>query len=593
MSKILRTVLIFGLTLIQGYSWSQISLDYEANKTPEWHEVIEMYSILDESYKNASLVEVGLTDAGKPLHLFIISDSEVFSADELHQADKRIIMINNGIHPGESNGIDASLDFAADLLSGELQMKEFLENTVIIIVPIFNVGGALNRNAYNRANQNGPEEHGFRANARNLDLNRDFVKMDSRNALSLVKVIHEWDPDVFIDTHSTNGADYPYTVTLIASHPQQLEEPQSSFLQQKMESYLYKVMNDSPYKMCHYVNVYNSSPENGFEGFYEYPRYLAGYTSSFHMLSFTVETHMLKPYAERVLSTKYLLREFLKFTSQNSGEIKENKDRAITATMAKKEHVIKWEIDVSKLDHINFTGYEAKYERSSLTGKRLIHYDTEKTWTKEIPYYNTFKPVTSVDAPDYYIVPAAWREVIERLQSSHIQLIQLQNDTILSVEAYYIEDFKTTKEPYNGHYWHYDTEVSKAQISATIYAGDYLIPVKQRGASFLVHTLEPKAYDSFFSWNFFDATLSRKEYFSPYLFEENAVQFLDENPNIRKEFDDKKQKDSKFKSNAYAQLSWIYAKSPWSEASYRRYPVFRYNGKFLLVGAGLVEVSSL
>ncbi|MDA3821697.1 MAG: M14 family zinc carboxypeptidase, partial [Bacteroidales bacterium] len=294
MSKAIKTTLIIGLAMIQSLAWSQISLDYKANKTPEWHEVIEMYSILGENYKNASLIEIGSTDAGKPLHLFIISNSEVFSADELHQADKCIIMINNGIHPGESNGIDASLDFAADLLSGKLQLDAYLENTLIVIVPNFNVGGALNRSAYNRANQNGPEEHGFRGNARNLDLNRDFVKMDSRNSLSLTKIIHKWDPDVFIDTHSTNGADYPYTVTLIPSHHQQLENAQSLFMQNVMEPFLFSTMNKSPYKMCHYVNVFRDSPDQGFEGFYDYPRYLAGYTSTFHILSFTVETHMQK-----------------------------------------------------------------------------------------------------------------------------------------------------------------------------------------------------------------------------------------------------------------------------------------------------------
>ena len=576
----LRANILALLTLILPFAVSgQIQPDYMNNRTPEWHEVIEMYAQLDSIYPSARLIETGTTDVGKPLHLFIISRDNIFEPAEIRQAGKRIILINNGIHPGESNGIDASLEFAAELLAGRHASAQLLDNTVLLIVPVFNVGGALNRSPYHRANQHGPVEHGFRGNARNLDLNRDFVKMDTRNARSIAKTIHTWDPDIFVDTHSTNGADYPYTVTLISSHHQKLEGPQGRFMKTVMEPALFRAMNASPYKMCHYVNVFRTTPDQGFSGFIDSPRYLAGYATTFHILSFTLETHMLKPYVERVRSTKYFLHEILKFTHNHADEIARNKQRAIRQGIDKQEHVLQWENDTTRREMILFDGYRAKTKPSKVTGQPRLYYDRADPWTDSIPFYNHFQPAVTVEKPDYYIIPGAWQEVIERLQCSGISMQQLMNDTTLKVEAYYIEDFMTTQEPYNGHYWHYNTSVRKESESIRLFAGDYVIPVRQRGADFIVQTLEPEGYDSYFSWNFFDAVLSRKEYFSPYLFEETAAELLAQDADLRQRFNDKRTADPDFAENAYAQLRWIYEHSPWSEPTYRRYPVYRHNGK--------------
>jgi hypothetical protein len=574
-------IMILAVMMLQFNTIAQVRLQYEQNRTPEWHEVIAMYDSLGQAYPQARLTEAGITDAGKPLHLFIISNDQLFTPAEVHASGKQIILVNNGIHPGESNGIDASLEFASDLLQGKGEHSGYLDNTVILIVPIFNTGGALNRGPYHRANQNGPEEHGFRANARNLDLNRDFVPMSSRNARSLARIIHAWDPDVFVDTHSTNGADYPYTVTLITSHPQQLEEPQSAFLLEVMEPALYSAMERSPYKMTPYVNVFRTGPEQGFEGFYLYPRYLAGYASTFHILSFTVETHMLKPYHERVLSTKYLLGEILKFSGSNAEAIGHNKQIAIEATNEKKNFVVEWENDTTRYDMISFTGYKAKTGKSDVTGLEKYWYDREEPWTADIPFYNYFKPRTAVEAPRYYIVPFAWEEVIERLKISNIEMFPLGRDTILSAEVYYIEDFQTLETPYNGFYRHFNIKVRNTTAEIRVYAEDYIVPVEQRGAEFIVQTLEPQGYDSFFSWNFFDAILSRKEYFSPYLFEETAMKLLEEDPELKACFMKKRAEEPEFAASSYAQLSWIYERSPWHEPSYRRYPVYRHNGNLI------------
>jgi murein tripeptide amidase MpaA len=563
------------MMLIPEVVSAQVNLKYEQNQTVTWQEAIDMYGWLDRRYEEAVLLEAGETDAGKPLHLFVISADRLFDPHAIHAAGKSILFINNGIHPGEPCGVDASLKLAGELLSGKDPYADFLEHTVVAIVPILNVGGALNRGSYFRANQNGPLEHGFRGNARNLDLNRDFIKLDSKNTRSMVRLLREWEPDVFVDTHTSDGADYPYVITLINSHQQRLEKVQSAFMDKTMLPFLYAAMERTPYEMIPYVWSIGQTPGDGIVGFMDYPRYTSGYASLFNTLSFTVETHMLKPFEDRVLSTWHLLREMLRFCSTYREEILEVKQEAMEEKTGRDTFTLCWEQDTTRYDLLPFKGYTAGYIPGPVTGHPRLFYDHNRPWQKEIRYYKYFKPEVTVDVPKYYILPGAWDEVAGRLRLNGVQMEELTCDTVMEVEVYYIEDYNTTGEPYNGHYWHSDTKVRKEKQQIRFMAGDHLVPVRQEAIKYLVQALEPQGYDSFFSWNFFDAVLSRKEYFSPYVFEETARQLLEDDPALKREFEALRDGDPDFSANPYLQLRYLYEHSPWSEATYRRYPVCR------------------
>ncbi len=578
-SYLLR-LLVTGVILLAGITLpisGQVALRYASNETVTWQEAIDMYQWLDEQYEDARLLEVGWTDAGRPLHLFVIDRGRQFSPQEIRESGKSILFINNGIHPGEPCGVDASLKLASDLLSGKDSCAHYLDHTVIAIVPIFNVGGALNRGSFHRANQNGPLEHGFRGNARNLDLNRDFIKLDSRNTQSLVPLLRSWDPDIFVDTHTSNGSDYPYTITLINSHSQRHEPSQARFLDSTLLPFLFEGMDRSPYLMSPYVWSYKRTPDQGIIAFMDYPRYTSGYVSLYNTLAFTVETHMFKSFEDRVLSTWHLLRETLRFSGLYGSALAEVKRAAWQEKMMRQEFTLQWKLDTSRSDTINFSGYEVKQRKSKVTGQQNYYFDRSAPWEKEIPYYKYFKPIITASVPEYYIVPSAWGEVVERLQLNGVKMDQLSSDSIMELDIYYIESYKTVDQPYNGHYRHYDVETRELRDKVQLLAGDWIIPSKQRAIEYLVQTLEPKGYDSFFSWNFFDEVLFRNEYFSPYIFEETAEDLLKNDPELKKEFKEKKKEDSKFAENGYQQLRFIYERSPWSESTYMRYPVYRLN----------------
>jgi hypothetical protein len=563
------------LTGIVQPARAQVVLNYENNETVTWEEAIRMYQWLDEQYEDARLLQVGWTDAGRPLHLFVIDRGRSFSPEQIRESGRNILFINNGIHPGEPCGVDASLKLASDLLSGRDSCAHYLDHTVVAIVPIFNVGGALNRGSYHRANQNGPVEHGFRGNARNLDLNRDFIKLDSRNTQSLVAVLRSWDPDIFVDTHTSDGADYPYAITLINSHTQRHEPSEASFLDSTLIPFLFKGMEHSPYLMSPYVQSLKRSPDQGIVGFMDYPRYTSGYVSLFNTLAFTVETHMFKPYQDRVLSTWYFLREALRFSGIYGKELAEVKRVAWQEKLNRREFTLQWALDTTRSEPINFSGYKVKQSISKVTGQPTYYFDRSDPWNKEIPYYRYFKPVLTVSVPDFYILPSAWREVVERLQLNGVEMNQLMTDSVIEADIYYIEKYETMQQPYNGHYMHSNVTTREVHEMVQLRAGDWMIPTRQKAIEYLVQTLEPNGYDSFFAWNFFDEILFRNEYFSPYIFEETAEALLKNDPLLKKEFENKRRDDPEFAANGYSQLRFIYERSPWSESTYMRYPVYR------------------
>jgi len=552
---------------------AQYTPQYNENKTPTYYEVIAAYKYLADKYPQAQLLKEGKTDIGKPLHLFVLSLDGDFNPKSIKKKNKRIILINNGIHSGESCGIDASLQFATDILSGKLKAKKYLENTVICIVPIYNVGGSLNR-GHSRMNQIGPIEHGFRGNGKNLDLNRDFIKCDSKNAKSFEKMFQKWNPDIFIDTHTSDGADYQYSITLIATQSDKLNPVLANYMDNKLVPYLYKAMQKGRYEMTPYVQSLKRTPDGGIYAFYDSPRYASGYTSLFNTIGFITETHMLKPYKDRVLSTYDFIVNLSAYINKNYREFGEIRKKAIEQTKNQKEYAVKWTLDKSKDSTILFKGYTAKYKTSQITGMQTLYYDRNEPFEKQIPYYHHYKAVKTIKVPDYYIIPQAWERVIERLKQNNIQLEQLKSDTIIEVTAYYIDDF-ATRDLYENHYLHYNVKTHSKKEKVQFYAGDYIVHTNQAGNYYIEATLEPEADDAFFAWNFFDAVLQHKEWISDYLFEETALKILKEHPEIKEKLEEAKKKDANLAKSHYWQLFFIYQNSEYFDPHYHRYPVYR------------------
>jgi hypothetical protein len=543
-------------------------------ETVTYQEGIAYFEKLAAYFDQVHMLTYGKTDIGKPLHLVVVSENKNFNPVQIRSSGKRIILINNGIHPGEPDGVDASMMFVRDLVRDK-KLQGLLSNSVIAIIPFYNIDGALNRGRYSRANQNGPAAYGFRGNYRNLDLNRDFIKNDSRNARAFSEIFQEWQPDVYIETHVSNGADYQYIMTLIPTQEDKLGGVLGNYLRKHMVPKLEERMKSKKFEMTPYVNAIAETPDSGIVQFLETPRYSTGYAALFNTLAFMTETHMLKPYNQRVKATYQFLLAAVQTVQEDDHLIGQLREEAKKQVKTQPEFTLEWKLNLNNYQKIHFKGYEAGYTESTFSGLKRLYYDKNKPYEKEIPYYNSYETKVKIRKPEAYIVPQAWEEVILRLKNNRVQMTKLSKDTVMALDCYYISDYKTVQVPYEGHYLHYSTQINKEKQSIQFYAGDYIIYTNQEVNRYIIETLEPQATDSFFNWNFFDSILQQKEGFSDYVFEEIAEQMLASNPLLKQQYESKKQTDAQFGSNHAAQLDFLYKKSPYYEKSYMRYPVFR------------------
>lgn len=584
--NVLLTTLLLGLSVAlhatsSGKPPTAFATPFELSdgwETAEYKQAIEFYRKLADSNPRVRLYELGMTDSGFPLHLVLISGDGEVALTEVETDARSVLLINNAIHPGESDGVDASMAFARDLAMDHLRYDDVLADVIIAIIPVYNIGGALNRNSHSRANQNGPREYGFRGNGRNYDLNRDFIKCDTRNARSFAQVFHQLDPDLFLDTHVSNGADYQHVMTTSQSQKDKLGLKLGSYLHEEFEPMLFSAMDQAGFPTIPYVNSGGSPPQQGFPQFLETARYSTGFTGLFQTMGYMTETHMLKPYPQRVEATRAFMDQAITLLAKHGQKIQEIKAQDREAYPKQSEAAIAWEVDRNRASRLAFRGYESNSIPSRVTTGNRLFYDRSKPFTQNIPYYNHYVSSKTVRLPAGYLIPREWHSVIDLMKLNRVKMSVAVDESQLLGEVYRIEDVETRTRPYEGHFFHDKIETSKVTELVTVRPGDFIVPINQRRARYVVETLEPQAMDSLARWNYFDSVLQRKEHFSPYIFEEEAEKMLADDEDLRDEFDQKKKEDAEFAESRYSQLDFLYRRSKHYERSHRRYPVVRLLG---------------
>lgn len=572
----MRKLILLLVLFYSQLSYSQLpAIKFETSngqQSPAYAEIIDWWKKMDEKSGKIKMQSMGMTDAGFPLHLITVSNNGDYNFISIRKNNKRIILINNGIHPGEPDGIDASMLMVRDIVAGKYKMPD---NIVLAIIPVYNIGGCLNRSANYRVDQNGPEEFGSRGNSQNLDLNRDFIKCDSRDARAFTEIFHLTNPDVFVDNHVSNGADYQHIMTLLTTQHNKLGGVMGEFLNKEFEPALYSLMKAKGYDLVPYVNHFGDSPAAGWPEFWDSPRYGSGYAALWHTFSFVPETHMLKPYDQRVKSTYALMQSFIEFTSKNSEQIKKLREQSVHADVLAAEFPINWSLDRSQSKEILYKGYESGQKPSGVSGFPRLYYDRSKPYEKMVKILNQYTPKSFVKKPTAYIIPQGWWKVIDLLKLNKVQMSQLKKDTTIEVEVYKIEDYKTSARQYEMHHVNSEVKTSASIKKINFRKGDWYIPMNQAANRFLIETLEPQAEDSYFAWNYFDAILGQKEGYSSYSFEDIAAAHLKTNPELKAKLDQRRSTDTAFAKDGRAQLNFVYQNSMWMEPDYMKYPVYR------------------
>lgn len=561
----------FLLFLVFVFLKTDSFAQWKGNTSPTYSELIGHLQKVDQDHSEVELYNMGSSDYGLPIYVCIINGSGDSLQTFYKARNHTTILINNAIHPGEPDGINACLIWLDDWIRKGKKTKDL---PLVAFIPAYNVDGMMVRSSTSRANQDGPEEYGFRGNAQNLDLNRDFIKMDSENAFTFSRIFHALDPDVFVDTHVSNGADYQYSLTLISSLKERLPlSLRTLTYDHALPDLCSSLRKNYKTDLFPYVTLKGETPDSGLEAFNDLPRYAMGYATLFNSLSFTVETHMLKPFPQRVEVTRQFIVELIDWTARNQAFIEEIRTKAIKEVRQQKNFAYNYQL-TEKKDSILFKGFEHSYPVSDVTGKPRLYYDRSKPYSRFIPHYNTYVPKDSVLTPSSYIVGLQCRKVIDRLKANKIQFSVFEKDTVMKVWITRVISFKSSGNPYEGHYLHNSVETVVEEQAVQIKKGDIWINTEQQPL-FLHSVLQPEGEDSYFAWNFFDSYVQQKEYFSAYVFEDRAAQLLTENPELKKKFDEKLNSDEKFRNSTWEQLYFIYRNSPNFEPSWHRLPVYQ------------------
>lgn len=573
----MKKVFILPLLLLsynKGYSqqWS-------SNTTPTYPELIAHLQKLDKQHREIQLYNMGPSDHGLPIYLCVVNGAKDSLKTFVKARKNTTILINNAIHAGEPDGVNASLLWLEQWIRAGKPTKSRDgkdDFPVIAFIPAYNVGGMMNRSSKSRANQNGPEAYGFRGSAKNLDLNRDFIKMDAVNSFTFARIFHALDPDIFIDNHVSNGADYPYTLTYISSMKERLAPTMQALTYESCIPTLKDYCQIENFELFPYVELIGATPESGIVAFNDLPRYAMGYASLFHSLSFTVETHMLKAFPQRVQATLSFMNSMIAYAIGHSQEIETARTAAKNWAKNQTIYAYNYQLDEKHVDQIRFKGYEAIYPEHPITGLKQLGYDQTQPYEKYIPYYNHYQAKDSATVPKYYIVSGQEQALIERLESNQIDLTRITASSIKTIEvsSFIVKDFKAPSKPYEGHFKLQNLQIDKQLITLELKPGDILIACNQDKANFIHAVLQPLAEDSYLTWNFFDSYLQQKEYFSAYVFKDQIAEILEAQPKLKEVYEQRKQLDVKFANDEWAQLYFIYQNSPYFEPSFMRLPVY-------------------
>lgn len=573
----------FLLVLIGSAAYSQndpLVTFYEKSgfrATPNYDETVAYCKLLDESSPFIKYTTFGKSPQGRDLPLLIIDSDDHFDMTRAKKSMKLVLLIQAGIHPGEIDGKDAGLMFFRDLVIYK-KFGEIPDNITFLFIPIFNVDGHERFGPYNRINQVGPEETGWRTTAQNLNLNRDFLKADAPEMKAWLELWQRWNPDFLVDIHVTDGADYQYVMTYGLETYGNMDKGLTVWTEENFIPAMESYMDKAGYPAFPYIMFRQwHDPRSGLRSSAGGPKFSQGYAASQNRIGLLVENHSLKDYMTRVSSTYELLKFLKDHLSGHAAEIISMNREANLFASSEEFRSVPFAVDYAAThDSImtEFKGVEYDVEKSDLTGGDWFKYHPDRPVTFRVPYFNRQEPSATVQIPAAYIVPPEWETVIEKFSLHGVRFTKIDKPLKLKVETYHFTDVDYKGSSYEGRQ-QVTTKYEILTEEKEFPAGSVIARTDQPSVRVLVHMLEPSSPDSYLQWGFFNAIFEMKEYFETYQMEEYARKMIADNPGIKDEFEKWKSENPEAAQNQWAQLEWFFLRSPWADSRRNVYPVGR------------------
>jgi murein tripeptide amidase MpaA len=556
-------------------------------RTPRYAETMAYFERLDAASDQVVMLDFGTSPQGRTMRAVVVSEEGVNTPEAAHATGKPVVFIQAAIHPGENEGKDVLMALVRDLTVGG-KHADLVDEAVLVLVPIFNVDGHERFGPFNRINQNGPEAMGWRATAQNLNLNRDYTKLDAPEMQAWMRLWHAWNPDLLVDLHNTNGADYQYAMTWAFEAAQNIEAPLADWQRRAFDGAVKPALAKQGWPVAFYVSLKDGT--NLRAGLLEGasgPRFSVGYAAAVNRPGLLVETHMLKDFRTRVAVNEALLVEMLRMLGTEGDALQAANARADAARFAEDASMPLAFGLAETTETIDFQGYADSRTPSDLSGGTWVRYDTTKPETLRVPVQRTVTVTAEAPAPAAYVVPPQWSAVIDRLRMHGVLMARVDAATAVDAGRYRFGKVAWAPRPFEGRHAITELEQTLETGRQPIPSGSWLVPMDQPKARLIAMLLEPASPDSFLRWGFFDAIFEDKEYAEPRVMEAMARGMLAKDPALRAEFDAKLAADAAFAADPRARLRFFYERTPYFDAEFSRYPVLRLDAAAARqVGAG-------
>ncbi|MCW3100232.1 MAG: putative carboxypeptidase [Chthonomonadaceae bacterium] len=570
--------LLLAWVMLIAQSRGAVSPDWQTTyersgyvQTGRYAEAVDYCRKLASASPYAHLLHWGVSPEGRPLIALVMSKDRAFTPEAARKSPKPLVIINNGIHSGEIEGKDAGLMLARNILVTKTEAS-LLDHVNLLFIPIFSVDAHERFGPYNRINQNGPAEMGWRSTSTNLNLNRDWMKADAEEMKAMLRLLHTWKPDFFFDNHTTDGADWQYASQLAVPTAQTQGAAQSLWSEQMLAVVLPHVEQDGFLTAPYFDFVDYNRLDRGLSVSDFGPRYSTGYLATLNRPSMLVETHMLKPYKVRVEATYSLNKRVIAYMGETADALKAA-NRAADAAETRMKPGDKVVLSVRTTDAtrpFTFRGLEFTPFQSDVSGA------TTPAWSRKpqdtpTTLQDQYAPTLTLPAPAAYAIPPQWKEIIALLDLHGLKSFRLKQPLVSAFDTYRFDAVTWPRAPFESRFQPRFTAV-KIREERMLPAGTVVVPTNQVGAKLLMQLLEPEAQDSLVHWGLFNTIFEQKEYFEDYAMEPIARKMLAENPALKAEFAERL-KDPQFAASLRARLEFFYLHSPYADAHLNKYPI--------------------
>ena len=522
--------------------------------------------------------EFGRSPEGRAMLALAVSADGTLDAATARTKQRPVVLMQGGIHSGEIDGKDAGFLALRQVLEGKAA-KGALEQVTWVFVPVFSVDGHERFGRWNRPNQVGPEEMGWRTNAQNLNLNRDYTKADAPEMHAMLRLLNEWDPVMYVDLHVTDGAqfehDVSYNVTPTLAGDADLVRTASSL----RDALLEKMTAHGSLPLDFYPSfVRDDDPQSGFDDNVGPAWFSQQYWTLSNRIGVLVETHSWKDYPTRVRITRNTIVSLLELATTNAGEWQ----KAARAADERAARIGGTSVPLAyantdKVQTIEFRGYEYTREPSAVSGALMTRYNPKRPQIWRIPLRNEVAPKISVTAPKGgYVIPAAYAQWVGEKLALHgvkARVIEAAQPKA-SIESFRATTVKPAAATFEGH-TRMTVEGGWKNDHRDIPADSLFVPIAQPKAHLVMALLEPQDPDSYLAWGFFNTSFERKEYMEDYVAEMVAEDMLKKDPAVKKEFERRLAEDPAFAASPNARLDFFYQRSPSWDERLNLYPVYR------------------